>query len=962
MSSPLPVPSKAAIRALRSLILGTTCAIGAIVEDRRRRISTLKTAVANKHAIQSSEKFQHGSFEELYAHLDTLPDLGTKLQWYEKKDGHGLRRHYHTGKDQRATVRGAAAVDSEAKRDSRVGTTDADGQGPTRRPPPTRVQPVSARTNNQAQASANTVPPNGVPALRAFEIRRPTVPNAHQQRYPALIDLIKNCLASQDEGKLSEAVRVFVAERPPIRSNPLFGQWLDLSHRICRQCQERGEWEDASQVMALVASRGPLSMAEYLAYDPSPIIQFHLHRKTPDTPPPKSNIALAAKLFLARLDAKPQTQVDSLVKVGEALLFECLESRAHYIAKSVFLRTICWSLNPVEFVGWAIREHFRHSDHKTVINIFLVEYSYLQPAMRNFNKTIDCVTESALALKGDNADEILEAFAHMVCPGNGKLRSRWVMDILRAHWDRHQDLLQTVTLFEKLVSLQLLAKLSHPEGVYRTMIEIAAKEGNEEVAQTYTNELVAGYEGMKSDVALKLALLRAREGDWDSVLYAFKQVRPSELPSSDIRTAVTHVLKLYTESHSAVETQDFTTRFIRATHTSLHPHLVSLIAHKFSEDGDTKGFVNWVKVCGQEEGFAPDASLCNTVLHHCSTMCALSFPELSSIHAKFKMLNPHCSDEVTTRIMNQARNRGSKKYAPRHRTRTLIANRMAYRGRSTESREVYEAMNLQVTNNRPSSAVMIYNRATHFGMPFSSHCFRILILATLQAKGYGSDSALTLLKNTHTAGHNVDAAVSTFVKHQIDMFTGGAEDMMTYMRNILHRLEAANTPIGAAVLMHLANASVRVGQHEKAIVLCEMARDRSEAADPSFTRQSFRILSSAYSQLLDVNRMHTLLEKLAQSKYAPDKLMLSHLKSIRRLVTRMLPSHGRTAMLDILNHGVAQLRTTRTEARTQGKMISLEILQIMDDAVGGLDPDATESVEESSRWQDEFAVRMVASG
>ncbi|KXJ95756.1 hypothetical protein Micbo1qcDRAFT_157817, partial [Microdochium bolleyi] len=58
MTTPVPVPSKAAIRALRGLALGTSCAIGAIVEDRRRRISTLQTAISNKERLQSARQYK----------------------------------------------------------------------------------------------------------------------------------------------------------------------------------------------------------------------------------------------------------------------------------------------------------------------------------------------------------------------------------------------------------------------------------------------------------------------------------------------------------------------------------------------------------------------------------------------------------------------------------------------------------------------------------------------------------------------------------------------------------------------------------------------------------------------------------------------------------------------------------------------------------------------------------------
>src|SRR5262245_43240543 len=69
MSPPLPVPSKAAIRALRGLALGTSCAIGVIVEDRSRRITTLRTAINNKEKIKAARQY-HGALEHVPLQLE----------------------------------------------------------------------------------------------------------------------------------------------------------------------------------------------------------------------------------------------------------------------------------------------------------------------------------------------------------------------------------------------------------------------------------------------------------------------------------------------------------------------------------------------------------------------------------------------------------------------------------------------------------------------------------------------------------------------------------------------------------------------------------------------------------------------------------------------------------------------------------------------------------------------------
>jgi hypothetical protein len=543
-------------------------------------------------------------------------------------------------------------------------------------------------------------------------------------------------------------------------------------------------------------------------------------------------------------------------------------------------------------------------------------------------------------MRGLSANSILTAFAKMKCPGNQKLRTRWVIKLLQAHWVRYEDLSKTTQIFDKIVSLGLLDKVSHPEGVYRTLVELAVKAGDEEMAHTYANLVIRDYPSEKDDIALKLVLFKAKAGDWDGVFQTFSQVSPG---GSVLQTAYNNafviVLKTYADCHSAAETDDFTMRFIRDLGVRFHPYMVTLVANKYGKCRDMKGFMTWLELCSRE-GFALDAGFCNSVLYNCSTKWKVSFPELRMIHSKFEALNPHCSDEVTQRILSQAGHRDSKvsKEQCRVRSKAVAINRMAYSGRSTNKREIFEAMNQELINDRPSSTVTIYRRAMRYGMPFSSHCLRLAVLAALRRTdaSSGPGPALSLIHDAHAQGQDVGHAVSTFIKCQIDEFRGSGEDMIIHMRNLISRFESSQIAIGPAVLTHMATICVKIGQYEKAIALCNLARDRGGSSHLCFSKQSFKALSTAYWQMLDVDGMDSLMSDLFQSEFLADKTLLSHLKSIRRFVVKTKPSIAKTALLEVVERGIRQGTEARAEARTQGKLISKETLRIVGDALANM--------------------------
>ncbi|KAI0858562.1 hypothetical protein F4860DRAFT_486031 [Xylaria cubensis] len=947
---PLPLPSKAAIRALRSLALGTSCAIGVLIEDRRRRISTLKTAVANKQKLQSSRQYHHNSLEELSWQLGAATVLEYSLQGYEKED-HRLERHADAGATRYAAYEGATAMNSEVQNSS-IAENDL---GPIQRPqpvalqssppPPTTFQAASLITKRQIRSSMSNDSPNFALISKAIGTRQPTLSATLGQSQDDLIRSIEDLLANTDKESLDRAVKLFILGGPSTPSNPLLDRWIELSIHISRKCQASGMWEEASEILTTIISLGPIDEAKYLAYNPLPIIESHLCRHHPEIPPSADRVISAAKLYLPKFKATPHPRGMDWERMGRSLVLETLSSRLFILSQNVYWRTLCWAPKPVEFVGWAIHTFFQHSDHKTVVRIFLSQYSRMKPSNRQFNETMDCVVESVLAMKGAHADEILKAFAEMDCPGNGELRSRWVMRLLQAHWARQEGLSQTIELFEKAVSLGLLEKIAYPQGVYRTLIEMAVKAGDEKVAYAYADELTREYPDMKKDIALKLAGLKAKEGEWDSVLEAFRQVRPSELAEPTLyNDAFIYVLKVFADSHSAAETQDFALTFIRDMGIEFHPYMVTLIAKRYAEDRDMRGFVTWLELCSRE-GFGLDAGFFNSVLHNCSTTWKLSFPELCAIHSHFKELNPHYADEVTQRILTRAAHHEGRDYNySGHTKKAITVSRMTHRGRTTNQRDIYHAMNQELMRHKPTSAVMVYKRAIRFGMPFNGHCFRLAILATAQSKRYGSDYALALLQDAHAEGRDVEAAISTFIRHDIAEFNGNPQDVLIHIRNLLHRLESLQIPISTTVLTHMAYVCVQIRQHEKAIILCNIARDRSGSSHPFLSKKSFMVFATAYSELLDIAGMNSVIDHLSSdSKYSTDKVLLSHLRSIRRLVRKKDPSDRRTATLEeILDRGILQIVQMRAKVRTEGKLISHETLRIVGDALADLQRANTE--------------------
>ncbi|KAI4865790.1 hypothetical protein F4820DRAFT_419131 [Hypoxylon rubiginosum] len=963
MPLPLPVPSKAAIQALRGIALGTSCAIGVIVEDRRRRISTLKTAVSNKEKLRSARQF-HGMVNPAALQLDDAIFVGDELHWHQLDDGSRTshdyptaRRRRHRNPTQYACLEAEAAAPLEPEDIPESSSSPTTGETQFSSPQHTQRNTVPSLNDlRRPPAFPQTkLHPSAISPSESSQTGGTTIPKQRSRTANQLAKLVTRILTGKDEERLDRALNRFLElSRTHYSSKHFDDEWIALSAQLSKECQEKGKWEDASQVLSVTVSAGPLDEHQFYAHEPIPIIEFWLRQVDENGRCPSEAIAAASHLFLATFKEKPSMYHADVERIGRQLFALNLQANNSCV-HNIYWRVLGLLKNPVEFTGSAIQELHQYEDHKNVVRYFLLNFSKMSPNFKYYNETVDCVISSVEGLKGWKADQVLRALGQMNCPGNGYLRSRWLMKLLQAYWHRSQDFPESVALFDEISSMGLLDRIAHPMGVYRTMVEISFKAGEGDMARSYHNEVILKYPDMAEDVALKgfVALALAKAGDWGSVLEAFTEMRDLRHgQETEYDNAFVMTLKVFAETHPVSEVRDFVSKYSSALGVRMHPYIVTLVANKYGECHDMSGFMSWLAYCSRE-GLALDSSLCNAVLHNCRTKWNLSYPELQMLYSKIRELDPTLINDVTRRIMSQAalsanKSKGKNKNKRELKIRVVTVNKLAYTGRTTSKRDIYEAMNQEMNSGRSASAISIYKRALRFGMPSCRYCLRLAVLAALRNDHNGSSSAMTLIHTAHEQGGDVDLAVSTFIRFQLDNMQATANDTLIFMRNLISRFEAMHVIIDTAVLTHMAMICTRLGHHERAIALCKLETDRGGHANICFSRQSIKVLLTAYTQLLDSEGMKKLIDDLLVSEFSADRPVLLYLKSARRTVQKYRTNASANALLDTIQHGIEVVSTRRAEERAQGGMISQETLRIMQDALADMQNKKTPLASQNS--------------
>ncbi|CAK7567372.1 MAG: hypothetical protein SEPTF4163_005336 [Sporothrix epigloea] len=324
-SPPLPVPSKAAIQALRGLVLGTTCTLALVTEDRRRRINVARSAIRNGDRIRSARQYYPGgnafaiSLEE-----ESLSVEPGAIHWQSQsqpQQGQSSNRDRIGVHESVASVNASIApkasdamlVPAPLKRKlspSGHASEPASEEEISRQPATTPTDSTHAnpptRSESQTQ-STMTSSLSSLPRLFAYPAMANRIQNQprpleqQSQEYTALAQLgrlkryngpsveesgsrsIADAPAETGKVKESNKTRSKAELRAALRALSTSWRTADISAEerialgevsanLCRSCQQAGHTDLAQEVLQLAVCYGQLDEAIYLAHKPFPVV------------------------------------------------------------------------------------------------------------------------------------------------------------------------------------------------------------------------------------------------------------------------------------------------------------------------------------------------------------------------------------------------------------------------------------------------------------------------------------------------------------------------------------------------------------------------------------------------------------------------------------------------------------------------------------------------------------------
>ncbi|KAK3905722.1 hypothetical protein C8A05DRAFT_30472, partial [Staphylotrichum tortipilum] len=982
MSSSLPVPSKAALTALRGLVLGTSCTLALVAEDRRRKINNAVRAVENGQRIKAAKGYRAGGSALAVAmEEEALWDPG-----YGLIASAGLELHQH-GQRHEPRTEGAGVVFgmAEGRKHQRrflVGQENVKDTAESVPPPPVKVQPTHATT-----AAISTDPPSqqtGKPPKQPKNSSKPVRPvkppdctikrpptNAGPSWATANQDVIKAySFPTTDEIaiKVREACDTRDAKQIPVVlrlvnvamdqklliPETAAGSWIEMAALLCRTCLHIGLLDDAAKLLCRVVARWKMDESAYLSYEPLALVEALLARAEKakqQTEARAASIDTAVNVFLSRtVDGESTGLGPQIYSLSRRVLEVCFSANRLRRVPEIYQRCSALATEGAnDLASWYLAQFYEKKEYKSVVRAFCSGFPKSSPTVDSVHAIGDMVVESVELAHHHRAEHVLNRL-HETCLTleSTRLSPKWVMKLLVSQWKRNSNFEEVEAMFKTLEVPSLQDTVYRSDNVYRVMVELALEAGEHGKAEAYFAAAVAQNPALASDVRLLgvAARFHAANGDWDAVRAHFEAMKQREEkePHKAYSTVFVPVLKAYAETHTVAETEEFLKSYTDELRVPLCSFMVTLMAKQYATSRDVDALIAWLEYCSKAD-FPVDPAFTNSILASCRKQWKLPFRELRTLFRKLRVLNPNFVDKHTEQIMAEAALMDSKYGGPAAKGRLLSlrieTSKPAEQGKLAQVEDVVLAMKEAITRNRPGRALWLYKRGVQRHMPFSEPAVWMALQAHLALRPNGFQEAYALLEQPYAKDHNVTRAINFIFARHLAASTASITnpaDLDFIINELLTQYRAAGFPVTATVLHRAAHACLNARHFRGALAYALQAAEAAGyPGGACYNLPNFRIVLTAYAGLVDVAGLRFAVARALESDYRAARGCRGALRHARDQAAR---SRGRVVVTPtqrvmarrVLDEGVAGVGVERAILREEAGRLGTEAVRIMERA------------------------------
>lgn len=830
MASPSPVPSRAAIHALRGVALTTSCSVILLAEERRRRINVARAAIDNAkklHTIRSNHSLALGE------------GLTKREAWSEEALGEKC-----------------LAADSAAPKPrvhSRRKRRDARDEESSRRPeaPNQTVSHAATETTNSKDAIHQS-------SKRLQEVwadwnsmRREVsrIPGAGSSSYH---DIHYRVAADSEMPNFGiEKLAKLQAEASAI-TNPKRSTAVPPEITACHQQSPGisavrppepddciGTNEESREVQFLSPEThlrqrseefGRISLNLSSADEPTTVstTEANLQVDVVDSPEALDPVDLLLS-DLARDEQSRRKQRDALYST--VVLFPKLVSSTSLESDDVAAR----ALTLLE------------------VSCSLKQWEHIVP-----------IIESAMPACDDVMHQILEPFIDLVQRLDARKAFRellyhyekfqlawekhvsnnvnrsWITELLNRRWHRTKNFRQVQSMYNLFRMSGLLTHRSISQatkhGIRRRYIMLALSNGLIELAakEAQQSQLYMPLQ-TRIDMEMRAHFItqKAKKGQWDKVESDIDRfTRKQGASGKYYQKLLADLTAVYAQDHHPEEVDNFVRDMVGQKHMDLNQSLALLMAERHGQNQDMEALIQWLKFC-HEQGLEMDQAFLSKVANNCREHWNFNAQDLRDFAASLATLVPWVNQPQV------------HKYTVDGGLVSVIDGQAAHvyetvaKPHPFSELATFRSMNAEALEMNWEQMLQTYFTAQSRGMSYSPRCLRLAVIARIKQDNGATENAADLVAAARAEGHDVSSALVPLLLARLD--AGASVDVL--VRGILRDGAHIHDSVYNKAARHLMD----IGNLDGVVTICEVAARENGKGDLLYNKYAFSNLIYAYT-------------------------------------------------------------------------------------------------------------------
>lgn len=914
MASTNPAPSKAALNALRGVLLTTSCSVILLAEERRRRIKLACAAIDNARKLHTvrSNRGPIALVEGLGSWESRLSELGDEVLIPQSKN----RRR---------------------RRDLQSGEFLSD--------PSQRRQNISSHVGAPNRHDAATQS-NACPVAHPLELSFDSL-----RLIPSVAQVQQRELLSHNPALRRSSI--FARNKEEARGQPTPGK---LSNSTAQESMTPNQPAQLSSLPTVDDPDVPIESSHNAENDAT-----HIPSLVPALSPPKATSAnmlfeknLAKLEFLLnKLDSNQASRVSSSENLTQAIItIEKLASSpspTFKMAKQLRLTGVRLLKSTVLLDSTKTNEvlSILLSNSKDIFQILVPFISWLEE--KKFSKSL----EQFLTFISDRKNS------------RYWMRGMFIYRALGRHSKVYEDFQHTKHLYQMLQSAGLYVGITVPQDVeykIRRQMTMLGAEAGDDVFIHREMQSLYGIESRatKFDVKLQSRLLvrEANLGKWDFVRNSIESLgEGADMKSPDFQCMLIKITDIFAENHSAEELEALLRQFVGGYGISLKYRWVNHVLDRHASRHRLDSMLSWLQFCG-ENGPQMDDNFIQAFYSRCRKFWSFSDGNITHLDRKVQAslssvpltsLKQHKSSRISVTGKHHNRHRHALPPADEE---SAVQGIEAQEAHWTTEVEAFKCMELLAGQNEWQRVCRAYDELSSSNLGFSARCLRLAVLGQIKQQDGSPEHAASLVELAYAQGHEVTEALTPLLLARLER----GDDAISLINEALRRgIRIHDSVYNKASQCLSAKCDLR-----GATSICEIAARENGNGELLYNEYNFSNLIFAYTGTARYQALESTLSKFTAevqwwrgSKTCKESIKLAMKTTAMRAVVhpRDIKNHGEALkrLDEALTH-VKKCRSTKEDRRAVAEAFVRvvrhpgKVAKISPDEVGSISTAAVEKL------------------